>query len=575
MKRSVFRKLFSIEMAILYAVLVTAAVLFSFPFVWMVATSFKTSREMAGADFWPTAPRPQAASPYIDLTEFDEPHTLSGVTEADWRRARPRLEQLFLGRVHAWQARAADSNGGGGSDSGNGNGWPIESGTIDPASFRHEMVQGLFTLIGDRLSDTARSAGPDAVVREAGRLVDDAMLARAFDRIYRRISLGAVRVRSSDYQMHAVAAGEDWQVVRGEGELVERRRQDGVSLELDVRFTQADPACTLGLEPQVGFESADIDRVFISCRGDGSWARVGLRVVRAGQVYRTHEVINFSDHRGREIQLRWRDDSADPMQRRVYYWLDHVGPAPEGSPPFSVQLTVTKNGLAGAWLDKVLHQYRAVFREIPFGRYIMTSLALSILSIVLMVFGSTLSAYAFARLDWPGRDLCFVIMLATMMIPPQVTMIPSFLIFKSVGWYDTLLPLWVPAVFGTPFFIFLLRQFLKTIPKDLEDAARIDGCGFLRIYWHVMIPLVTPTIAIIAVYTFIATWNNFMGPLIYVNDDRLFPLAMGLFKFNLRAGSDVGLMMAASFIMTLPIILLFFFVQRYFIQGVTLTGMKG
>ena len=263
------------------------------------------------------------------------------------------------------------------------------------------------------------------------------------------------------------------------------------------------------------------------------------------------------------------------MQRRVYYWLEPVGLAPKGSPPFSVEVTVTRNSLAGAWVDKVLHQYRAVFREIPFGRYIMTSLSLSILSIVLVVFASTMSAYAFARLNWPGRDLCFVIMLATMMIPPQVTMIPSFLIFKSIGWYDTLLPLWAPAIFGTPFFIFLLRQFLMTIPKDLEDAARIDGCGFLRIYWHVMIPLVTPTIAIIAVYTFIATWNNFMGPLIYVNDDRLFPLAMGLFKFNLRAGSDVGLMMAAAFIMTMPIIILFFFVQRYFIQGVTLTGMKG
>jgi multiple sugar transport system permease protein len=205
----------------------------------------------------------------------------------------------------------------------------------------------------------------------------------------------------------------------------------------------------------------------------------------------------------------------------------------------------------------------------------MTSLSLSILSIVLMVFSSTLAAYAFARLNWPGRDLCFVIMLATMMIPPQVTMIPSFLIFKSVGWYDTLLPLWAPAAFGAPFFIFLLRQFLKTIPRDLEDAARIDGCGFLRVYWHVMVPLVTPTIAIIAVYTFIATWNNFMGPLIYVNDERLFPLALGLFKFNLRAGPDVGMVMAASFVMTLPVIILFFFVQRYFIQGVTLTGMKG
>ncbi len=565
MKRSVFRKLFSIEMVIIYTVLVTGALLFSFPFIWMVATSFKTNREMASAEaqLWPTAPRPQASSPYIDIEEFDAPLGYSGVSESVWRQARPRLEQLFLGRIDDWRPGIA------------GGGVSIESGQIDPAAYRGEMVQGLFTLVGERLSDTARLAGAEAIVDEVSQSVDDAMLARVFDRVYRRICVGAVRVRSSDYQIHAVSAGEGWGLVRGDGELVDRWQEDEVFSELSLRFTEDQPAGVIGIQPKVGFESGDIDRVLISCRGDGSWARVGFDVVRDGQLYRTSEVINFSDHRWREIQLRWRDGLADPMQRRIYYWLNPVGPAPKGSPPFSVEMTVTRSSLTGAWVDKVLHQYRAVFREIPFGRYIMTSLSLSILSIVLMVFASTMSAYAFARLNWPGRDLCFVIMLATMMIPPQVTMIPSFLIFKSIGWYDTLLPLWAPAIFGTPFFIFLLRQFLMTIPKDLEDAARIDGCGFLRIYWHVMIPLVTPTIAIIAVYTFIATWNNFMGPLIYVNDDRLFPLAMGLFKFNLRAGSDVGLMMAAAFIMTMPIIILFFFVQRYFIQGVTLTGMKG
>ncbi len=565
MKRSFFRKLFSIEMAIIYTVLVTGAVLFSFPFVWMVATSFKTTREMASADadLWPTAPKPQASSPYIDVNKFDEPRGFSGVDESDWHQAKPRLERLFLDRVDAWQPR---------TDAGEVS---IGSGQIDPDAYRTEMVRGLFTLIGERLSDTARSAGADAIVDEVSRSVDDTMLARVFDQVYRRICVGAVRVRSSDYQMHAVSAGEGWRLVRGDGELVGRRQQGEVFSELNLRFTQAQPTGTVGIEPQVGFEPADIDRVLISCRGDGSWARVGFDVVRAGQLYRSSEVINFSNHQWREIQLRWHDGLADPMQRRIYYWLNHIGPAPQGSPPYSVEMTVTPSSLTGAWVDKILHQYRAVFREVPFGRYIMTSLSLSILSIVLMVFASTLSAYAFARLNWPGRDLCFVIMLATMMIPPQVTMVPSFLIFKSVGWYDTLLPLWAPAIFGTPFFIFLLRQFLMTIPRDLEDAARIDGCGFLRIYWHVMVPLVTPTIAIIAVYTFIATWNNFMGPLIYVNDDRLFPLAMGLFKFNLHAGRDVGLLMAAAFIMTLPIIILFFFVQRYFIQGVTLTGMKG
>jgi len=166
-------------------------------------------------------------------------------------------------------------------------------------------------------------------------------------------------------------------------------------------------------------------------------------------------------------------------------------------------------------------------------------------------------------------------MLATMMLPSQVIMIPGFLINRYLGLYNTIIPLWLFSAFGSAFFIFLLRQFMMTIPKDLEEAARIDGCGFFGIYWRVILPLIKPTIATIAIFTFTTNWNNFMGPLIYVNDERLFPLALGLFKFNLISGTDAGLMMAGSFIMTLPIIILFFYAQKYFIQGITLTGTKG
>ncbi len=565
MRRNALRKLFSIEMFLLYTVLVTGAVVFSFPFVWMVAASFKTTSEMGGIDapLWPGTPVPQPATPYIDSHAFDPPQRFFGIDDTDWREVKPQLEAMFADRVDAWGPHTS------------ADGVDIEKSSLDPDTYRSEMVEALFTFVSERLSDDARARGPDAVVREAERLIGDELLVRAFDRVYRRICVGAVRLRGSDYQTHVASAGDTWVVAGGDAELTGRWQQDKVFQTATIRFTEGHPSATFRLRPAGDFDPADIDRVMISCRADDTWARVSFEVVRDGQRYRTTEAINFLDERWRELQLRWPDESRNKIQRRSYFTLQHVGPAPVDSSPFSIDMIVTRNGRAGAWIDKILHQYRAVFREIPFDRYIMTSLSLSILNIVLMVFSCTFAAYAFARLSWPGRDLCFVVMLATMMIPPQVTMIPSFLIFKWIGWYDTLLPLWAPAAFGTPFFIFLLRQFLKTIPRDLEDAARIDGCGFLRVYWHVMFPLVTPTVAIIAVYTFIGSWNNFMGPLIYVNDERLFPLALGLFKFNLRVGPDIGLVMAASFVMTLPVIILFFFVQRYFIQGVTLTGMKG
>jgi len=157
-----------------------------------------------------------------------------------------------------------------------------------------------------------------------------------------------------------------------------------------------------------------------------------------------------------------------------------------------------------------------------------------------------------------------------------VTMIPQFLIVRSLGWYNTLYPLWVGNFFAAAFYVFLLRQFMKGIPRDLEDAARIDGCGFWRVYWHIMLPLVKPTLAAIAIFAFLATWNDFMGPLIYLNDQRLYPLSLGLYALNVQAGaSNFGVMMSGSLLMTVPVIAIFFFAQKYFLQGVTLTGMKG
>ncbi|OQA84494.1 MAG: L-arabinose transport system permease protein AraQ [bacterium ADurb.Bin236] len=203
------------------------------------------------------------------------------------------------------------------------------------------------------------------------------------------------------------------------------------------------------------------------------------------------------------------------------------------------------------------------------------SLYLVVLNVLGQLFACSLVAYAFARLRFYGRDILFGILLATMMLPSQVTMIPVFLIFKSFGWYDTLKPLWVGSFFGSAFNIFLLRQFFMTIPQDLEDAAKIDGCSFFGTYWRILLPLVRPALATVAIFTFMGTWNEFMGPLIYIGSQSLTPLSLGLFMFRSEHGGEWGMMMAASTLMTLPVVVIFFFAQRYFIQGVTLTGMGG
>lgn len=214
--------------------------------------------------------------------------------------------------------------------------------------------------------------------------------------------------------------------------------------------------------------------------------------------------------------------------------------------------------------------------ETAFGLvYLRNTLVLVVLSVIGTLLSCAIVAYAFSRMRFPGRELLFKILLATMMLPGAVTLMPQFLIFKNLGWIDTLYPLWVPAFFAGAFNVFMLRQFFGQIPMELEDAAKIDGCSYFKAFWAVMLPQVKPALAVIAIWTFMGTWNNFMGPLIYVNSPENMPIAYALQLFNGDRGGEPGLLMAFATMSMLPVLALFFFAQKYFIEGVTLSGLGG
>jgi len=196
--------------------------------------------------------------------------------------------------------------------------------------------------------------------------------------------------------------------------------------------------------------------------------------------------------------------------------------------------------------------------------------------------GSTVSsllvAYGFARMRFPGKNFLFMLVLATMMLPGQVTMVPKFILFRILGWVDTFNPLWVPAFFGRPFFIFLLNQFFLTIPKELDEAARIDGCGSFRILTRILLPQLKPALAALTIFGFMGAWNEFMNPLIYINSQAKWTLVLALnaFQSPLEPGAPVThLIMAASLVVALPCMIVFLLAQKYFIEGVVFSGMKG
>jgi ABC-type glycerol-3-phosphate transport system permease component len=229
------------------------------------------------------------------------------------------------------------------------------------------------------------------------------------------------------------------------------------------------------------------------------------------------------------------------------------------------------------WLPSPIQwsNYSEALTYVPFGRFTINTFVIAVLTIVGHVLSCTVVAYGFARLRAPGKKTLFIVLLSTMMLPYPVTMIPIYVGFKTVGWINTFLPLVVPAFFGNPFYIFLLRQFFLTIPPDLEEAARIDGANTLQTIWNVILPVVRPAMATVAIFTFQEAWRDFLPPLIYLHDQSKYTVSLGLSFFRSNYDIRWNYLMAASLVTMLPVVVVFFVAQKSFIEGITLTGIKG
>ncbi len=223
----------------------------------------------------------------------------------------------------------------------------------------------------------------------------------------------------------------------------------------------------------------------------------------------------------------------------------------------------------------IWRNYTDVFDYAPFMRYLLNTLIICSAHLFGTVFTCSLAGYAFARLRAPGRSIVFMVMLGTMMVPWMVTLIPVYILFAELKWINTFRPLMIPALFGSSFYIFLLRQYYMSLPYELDEAALMDGCSYLGIWWRILMPLTKPVLATVSIFTFMGAWNDFTGPLIFLNDTHKYTLSLGLTVFQQSRSTSWGLLMAASTMMILPVIVLFFFTQKQFVQGIALTGLKG
>jgi multiple sugar transport system permease protein len=548
-----------IQRALIYLALLAGSVIFAWPFIWMASTSAKLERELFSEKtrIFPQAPRPQIRSPYIDDRRFRD---VSG----------PRMDEA-LGIIETRLQSATEP-------------WDPE---IDRATALTQVARGIYAHLLYTIPRTDWDKSIAELRPEIDQQISPELIADATGSLRRAFCVGQLRVRSYDLQEDQLVAPQNaatsWNIGgTAQATVVQTGSPSEPYAELHYDFSRGN-LVTLSQVFTTSFAVKRLHRIQLYLRNDDTWNAISLVVEKDGAQFRAARAVDDADINW--VVNTWQEEGPDDRPDKIRTWtlLREVKRGPQFvSAPNQIKITIeiAHRNLMQAWWAKILRNYRLTFDYIPFWRYVATSLFLVILNLAGTLFSCSLVAYSFARLQWPGRSVCFALLLATMMIPPQVTMIPQFLLFQKLGWYNTLQPLWVMSFFANAFGVFLLRQFLKGIPRDLEDAARLDGCGFFRIYWHIMLPLVKPTLAAVAIFTFLASWNEFMMPLIYISDQRLYPLSFGLYAFQVQAlqpgtSAGIGMLMAGSLLMTLPVIAIFFFAQRYFLQGVTLTGIKG
>ncbi|MBN2450405.1 MAG: hypothetical protein JXR77_08445, partial [Lentisphaeria bacterium] len=440
-----------------YALLIAGSAIFSLPFVWMVSTSVKVDRELfaPGLNLLPSLPRPRLQSPYIDPSLV-----LEGLPETE-----PGIAGALLPLVRERAATVVPDD-------------------LPPATWEQDLCLAVCAKLRRSLPTETWNRGPEAVAAAAVPLVTTRLVSDLFGQIHRRLSFGPLRVRSLDRREEVL--GNDRPVAERLQNLTPQvatvtRLADAAAEFASIRydFSRGD-RITLSETYRVGFPTDQLERVQLYLKPDDTWHQLDMTLETAGKRYRAEHRIPLANETW--TMLTWQKPGPDDHSTKIKTWvLLHEEPTREPvlDEPSLVRLTldIHRTSPLGACLSKITRNYTRVLEHIPFWRYVRVSLFLVIVNVVLTVFACSLVAYAFARLTWPGRNGCFLIMLATLMIPGQVTMIPHFLIWRRLGMYDTLLPLWLGHLFGNAFFIFLLRQFLKGIPRDLEDAARIDGCG--------------------------------------------------------------------------------------------------
>ena len=553
-----------------YLLLVAAAFCTMIPMLWLLTSSFKTANEIFAVpiQWFPHLPPRVAASPYIVEDAYPEIEKPMAVDEAAWKTLQPQLTELIWSEAQAHIAANAKL-----------------ANYVPSEELQTEIVEGLWGQLIAGLPDEVWNGTTESVTTT----VRDAIIPETVDTIwgsvYREVAVGTLQIEDLDFNRTPVKV-VNWKAETGTRIRTSDDAQTAASLSYNFQNSNT-VRMTATVSSAIPIER--IRRITLPVRGDASYHRLSLTVSvpEPGNASDTHNGVTYQPTRSFVLgSALWTDsvwrlhgipgelESSHITMEKVEANLASQPTVETGNgSQLFLHLTIHQPAYLSIVWDKFTSNYRNLWKTVPYNRYFVNSVFIATASTLLTLFFCSLGGYAFAKYQFRGQKILFGILLASMMVPFQVLLVPLFGLMYDIGWLNSYKAIIIPFSVGA-FGVFLMRQFIVTIPSELLDAARIDGCSEFGIYYRIVLPIIKPALGALTIYSFLGSWNGYLWPLIILRDEVKYTLPIGLANLVGIYRQDYGMLMAGTLLSLMPIVILFLAMQREFVQGITLGSVK-
>ena len=562
------RVVIKVSRGIGYLLLVGAAFCTMIPMLWLLTSSFKTANEIFAVpiQLFPSFPQRVESSPYIVENAYrniEKPDAVAD--EMVWETLAPELTQAVWTQAKAHAAANAQL-----------------SNYVPSKELQAEIVEGLWQQLVTSLPDEVWDGTRESIVAAVQEAIIPEAVGTIWGSVYREVAVGTLQIEDIDFNRPPIESVR-WKAETGTSIRTSSDSQTAANLSYEFRDSKT-VRMTASISSPIPVER--IRRVILPIRGDASYHHLDLTVsvlpptgnTRSTTYQPTRSFILESELWKDAV---WRLHGTPGELESSHITMEQVETNIESLPTTGtgtetqlfLQLTIQQPGYLSIVWDKFTSNYRNLWKTVPYNRYFINSVFIATASTLLTLFFCSLGGYAFAKYDFRGQKILFGILLASMMVPFQVLLVPLFGLMYDIGWLNSYKAIVIPFSVGA-FGVFLMRQFIVSIPSELLDAARIDGCSEFGIYYRVVLPIIKPALGALTIYSFLGSWNGYLWPLIILRDEAKYTLPIGLANLVGIYRQDYGMLMAGTLLSLMPIVILFLAMQREFVQGITLGSVK-